>query len=82
MADTNACAASPSSITENRADPIGLKGTAGNRNMRPSGLGTCGPTTGASRNKVAVVPRAIANSLALCSKPSSIWPKSDCGSSG
>ena len=51
-AATMAVAASWSSITEKAGSASRLTGTAGRRSRRPSGLGTCGPTTGARRTAV------------------------------
>ena len=51
-AATNAAAASWSSMTEKAGSASRLTGTAGSRSSRPSGLGTWGPITGASRSAV------------------------------
>ena len=47
IAATIACAASSGCSTENGGSENALTGTTGSRSSRPSGLGTCEPTTGA-----------------------------------
>ena len=75
-----AIAASRSSITANGGSASGLNGTAGRRSSRPSGLGTCGPSTGASRMRATGTSRSAPTSRAMRSTSASSRPNAHVGS--
>ena len=81
-AATTAVAASWSSITEKAGSASRLVGTTGRRSNRPSGLGTCGPTTGASRTAVSDTSAAAAACRPISSVSRSERPKAAVGSGG
>ena len=73
-AATNALATSMSSTTANGGSARTLKGTAGIRSTRPSGLGTCGPSTVPMRIAPTVTPTRRPIAAAVRSMPASMRP--------
>src|SRR6185437_13152196 len=79
IAATIASAESSGCRSENGGSENAPTGTTGKRNNRPSGLGTCDPSTGAYRITPTGIPHRNATPLPVASTASSERPYGDVG---